>query len=508
MKNSLVVLAICPFLAVPAFAQTPAAPATGTGEKPAAAPTAKPAPAPQPLFSAGGFNFSAQVRSRVESFDWFGVPDAGIDGKYVFNGTQLRLNGLKSTPKYDIGFDLQQVVLIGLPDNAVAPAPRGALGLGANYYTANGEQDGALSIKQAYLRLKNAVGKGSSARVGRFEFNDGLEVASKDATLNWLKTQRISQRLIGTFGFSHVGRSFDGAHLTAPVGTKGDNFTGVAARPTEGVFQLEANDNIDAVNFLYGAYTKPMKNSEARIFGMAYEDGRESPKSIKTDNRPLPIRTADSEDIKVYTLGANYEGVFDTGGGKFDVLAWGALQGGDWGALDHKGNALALEAGYQPKDMKLKPWFRVGYYQSSGDGNNADGKHETFFTPLPTPRIYSRYPFYNQMNNKDLFFETILRPNPKLNLRGSFHKLDLSEASDLWYVGGGAFQDTGFGTSGRPSGGSKSLANLIDISADYNINPTTSIGVYAAKAMGKDVIENIYTDKNSTYGYLEFTKKF
>ena len=501
--KKLLTLSAVPFFAVCAHAQTPAATPAPT-PAPAAKPAEAPAPTP-PLFSAGGFNFSANVRTRFENFDWFETP--GFDDDYTFNGTLVRLNALKSTPKTDIAIDLQQTLLFGLPDEAIAPAPRGLLGLGANYFQANGEQDGALSVKQAFVRFKNAFGKGSNVRVGRFEFNEGVEIPGKNPTLNWLKTQRVSQRLIGTFGFSHTGRAFDGAQISLPL-SGGANFTGIAARPTAGVFELEANDNIDSTNFLYGAYSVPLKNADARVFGMVYEDGRPAPKSVKTDNRPLQARQSDSDEIKIFTLGANYAQTFETGGGTFDVLGWGALQGGDWGTLDHKGNALALEAGFQPKNVDWKPWIRAGYYRSSGDDNNADGTHKTFFTPLPTPRIYARYPFYNQMNNTDLFVETILRPTPKLNVRASFHKVKLSEGSDLWYAGGGAFSDEGFGFAGRPSGGDKSLANLLDLSLDYAVNPTTSVGLYVARASGKDVIENIYAGNKSTYAFLEFAKKF
>lgn len=63
---------------------------------------------------------------------------------------------------------------------------------------------------------------------------------------------------------------------------------------------------------------------------------------------------------------------------------------GDWGGLTHSAGAGAVEAGYQPK-WKLKPWFRLGYFRSSGDGNPTDGDHNTFFQVLPTLRIYAEF---------------------------------------------------------------------------------------------------------------------
>ncbi len=478
---------------------TPALPPT-PGQGVAARPLAA-----QPFATIGGFSLTGGLRSRVENWNWFEAPH--FKDNDTFSGTQLRLNALKIGKTTDFGFDLQEVLLTGIPSNSVAPPPQGALGFPGNYRAANGGQDGALSVKQAFVRFKNLAGSGSSLRLGRFEFNDGTETVAKDATLNWLKTQRISQRLIGTFGFSHVGRSFDGAQfgLNCPAG----NFSAVIARPTEGVFQLEANDNVDATGFLYGAYTRPIKSGEARVFGLVYEDGREAPKSVKTDNRPLPLRAADKDDIKIYTLGANVLKTLDAGSGKVDLLAWGALQGGDWGTLDHGANAYALEAGYQPKSSGLKPWLRAGYFRSSGDGNPLDGKHGTFFTVLPTPRVYARFPFFNQMNSQDLFAQLILRPTPKLNLRAEAHRLRLSSGSDLWYSGGGAFQDAGFGYAGRPANGNRSLATLLDISADYALNAKTSVGLYFGRANGGNVIAQTYPAGNDAHlAFVEINRKF
>ena len=479
-----------PQTAAPAPAATAGGPTGGTP----VAPT-RPAPAPQPFYTLGGFDLSGYLRVRPENYDWFRVP--GKDNDYTFTGYQLRLAGVKSTPKLDIQLDLQATALTSVPDNAV--------GIGSLYRNANGSQDGALSLKQAFVRFKGAVGKGSAARIGRFEFSDGVELANPDPTLTFLKTQRIAQRLVGTFGFSNSGRSFDGVNLSTPVGKTG-NFTGVLARPTEGVFKLESNDNIDATQFLYGAYSKPFTGGEGRIFGLVYEDGREAigGKSVKTDNRPLAARQADNDRIRTYTLGANAIKVLDTGGGKVDLLAWGALQGGDWGKLKQSANAFALEAGYQPKNVALKPWLRVGYYRASGDNNPNDGDHNTFHTPLPTPRLYARYPFYNLMNNTSTYAQLLLRPNPKLLIRSEFQNLRLTSSNDLLYSGGGPFNDVGFGIAGTPSRGQKRLGNLIDTSIDYKFSPQTSLGFY----VGQVIDSKVFADPSSRFAFLEFTQKF
>ena len=490
-------------LGSPLWAQSavvkPAAPTGGTP----AAPT-RPQPPLKPFAKFGGFSFSGYLRSRGEGYNYFDA--ANGRGTYGFTGSQLRVSALRATPNLDIQIDLQGQLLTNLPSQALfRPNPTTAvpLGQGGSYFLANGPNRTALNVKQAFVRFKNNLGKGGNERVGRFEFNDGTETVNANPTLNFLKTQRLSQRLIGTFGFSHVGRAFDGAQVSLPVGK--DNFTLVGARPTVGVFQAHANDNVNGVDFLYGAYTRSAKTSDARVFAMGYEDKRSAGASVKTDNRPLAARQADSAAIRVYTLGADYARTF----GQFDVLGWGAVQTGKWGALDQRANAYTVEAGYQPKGVQLRPWLRGGYYHASGDGDAADGKHGTFFTPLPTPRLYARFPFYNQMNVDDLFAQLLLRPNPKLNIRSEAHFVQLANAADLFYSGGGAFQDKGFGFAGRPSGGKKGLANVFDVSLDYTFNRASSLGLYLAQAQGRGAIQNTFTKgKNATFGFIEYTLRF
>ena len=93
---------------------------------------------------------------------------------------------------------------------------------------------------------------------------------------------------------------------------------------------------------------------------------------------------------------------------------------------------------------------------------------------LTTPRQYARFPFYNMMNNEDFYGAVNVRPVSKLLVRSEGHALRLASGSDLWYSGGGAFQPQTFGYQGRPANGSRSLANVWDISGDYQI--TRSFG--------------------------------
>lgn len=153
---------------------------------------------------------------------------------------------------------------------------------------------------------------------------------------------------------------------------------------------------------------------------------------------------------------------------------------------------------------RLKPWISLGYSYGSGDGNAKDGTNGTFFQVLTTPRQYARFPFYNMMNNEDAYATLNLKPWSRLGLRSEAHSLRLANAADLWYLGGGAFQPKTFGYTGRPSGGKRSLANVWDLSADYQVNRYFSTTLYYGHAWGKSVIANIYPKNPS--GQLAFVE--
>jgi len=499
---------VCAPLASAARAQQAAITASTSNSSPAATP--KPANAPIKI---GGVTISGSLRLRAESWDWFD-PEPAYQDSYTFGAAVLRVALGEQKEKYEWQIEGAFPALMGLPSRAVAPAPQGQLGLGASYFAASGRQDATAIFKQGFIRFKGVFGdKAASLKLGRFEFNDGLEVIPADPTLAVVKRDHISQRLIGAFGFTHIGRSFDGLQYSR--NSKAGNFTFFGARPTEGVFQLNGADELD-VDVWYAAFTRLKKHktgeSEWRAFATHYHDGR---RALKTDNRAMALRNADGANIRITTVGGHYIGAYKAGRGVADVLLWVAGQFGSWGRLAQRSGAIAAEAGWQPGGRvaeKIKPWFRGGYFRSAGDGDPSDERHGTFFQMLPTPRIYARTPFYNLMNNEDAFGQVRLKPHAKVNLRFDAHHLRLSGAKDLWYAGGGAFQKHTFGFVGRPSNNRKDLGWLYDFSADVTVSARTAMTFYLGGVRGGGVQSTIYPrgggNPPARYFYIELTQKF
>jgi hypothetical protein len=467
-------------------------------------------PAPDAPIKLGSLTVTGSLRSRVYFWDWF-QPTAG-NNNYQYSGNIFRIGFSQNRDTWDWNAEFAVPFLLGLPANATGTgANQGALGLGSNYVSANsGSQNTAMIFpKQLYVRFLGLGGnKGHTLQLGRFEFLDGSEVVPKNATLAAVKRDRVFQRLIGPFGFSDVGRSFDGVRYS--YGSPKNNLTFVSATPTRGVYQTDGW-GWNRIGFGYASYTRQWGEkghaADTRIFFIEYDDFRHI---LKTDNRPLAARRADLANIRIDTFGGHSLHTLESSAGIVDALFWGAVQTGRWGVQTQRAGAFDVEGGFQPKILpKVKPWLRGGFTYGSGDGNPNDNRHTTFFQLLPTPRPYARFPFFNMMNTEDGFGILLLRPHPKITVSSEFHALRLSNANDFWYSGGGAFQPWTFGYSGRSTSGRRSLGNLYDTGVDFRVNRKLTLSAYLGYTQGLAAMEQIYPKgKDGKFGYLELFQRF
>jgi len=441
-------------------------------------------------------------RGRVDAWQWFAAPP--YSETYGYYESLLRLGVSQRLPQWDWTAELSQAAVLDAPSDAVSfVSAQGQLGLGGTYYASAGNNSypAAAFLKQAFIRRDFDGANPSSdknLRIGRFEFFDGVQDQSKNPALAWIQTNRIAHRLISNFGFTSAQRSFDG--VDGHYGQGSWDITAFAARSDQGVFNMNGNPELN-VDAQYLAYTRTTERYTLRGFAIGYHDGRTG--LTKTDNRPLAVRAADHHNIRIGTYGGDFATVVPAGIGHFDFMLWGALQNGSWGTQSHSAGAGAVEGGFQLK-APTSPWLRAGWFRSSGDDNPSDNEHHTFFQLLTTPRLYARTPFFNLMNNTDEFVQIIDKPVKRLALRSDLHGLQLTSGKDLWYLGGGAYDNKVFGFTGRPSNGHTSLATLADISADWSTTRNLDLNFYYGHGWGKSVVRAIYpTDQELQFGYIE-----
>jgi hypothetical protein len=427
-----------------------------------------------------GADLSGSIRARIENWDWFKAPPA--QSSYAYGAGILRIALARSYSWVDWQAEGAFPLYVNLPRNAVAPDPQGPLGYGGDYYLANRQQNIAAAVlRQAFVRFRSADAR-TTFRLGRLEFADGAEAVPRDPALAALKRDRINQRLIATFNYAL--RSFDGGQFNY-TGNEW-NVTAMVARVVEGSFQVRAFDEID-VALAYGAFTRQLASrrasSEARLFVLYYNDGRTV---LKTDNRPSNALEADRQSIRLATPGAHWISMIRAGPGTADLLLWGAGQFGRWGSQQHVAGEVAAEIGYR-FPVGIQPWVRAGYFRSTGDPNPADGQHNTFFQILSTPRAYARFPSYILMNVEDSFGQFRATPHRNVALRSELHFIRLSNSGDLWYDGGGAFQQGTFGYLGRPSGDRRAIGTALDLNADWTVSKKTTLSFYGGVMRGSAV---------------------
>jgi nitrate ABC transporter ATP-binding subunit len=446
---------------------------------------------------------------RVEAWDWF---EAGgdVDNEYIDAFETVRL-GLKAQhPHLGLVAEGQLTQFQNLPGDAVAPAPRGALGIGALYFQHAGERSPTgFFLKHLYADVKDIVPgvPGVNVRLGRFAYSDGLETATGRAKIDWVKRVRGSERLIGPFGWSAFQRSFDG--VQASVEQPWGNVTTMVSHPTQGGFEEKAGESMEAVWLLASSVTlKPsswLPNTSPRLFFIRYDDDRNV--SQRVDN---VATAAPKVDVAVNTYGAELAGAYPMGPGEVDLLAWLSAQDGEWYELDHRAIAWALEGGYQWTAAPWTPHLRGGWLYGSGDDEPGDGRHGTFFQVLPTGRKFALLPFYNQMNSSDLFAQVLVKPAKPLTVRLDYHAISLAERNDRWYVGSGATQERGqlFGYVGRNGQGKRGVGQLIDASVTYSPTPTMSVNGYYGHVIGGSVVQAIYAGTSANFGSVEVEVKF
>ena len=432
----------------------------------------------------------ASLRVRAEAWDWF---DGGDEGRYGFGAAHLRLGAARDVQRYGWRVEFASPVLFGLPTDAIRPAPAGQLGLGGAYHEANDNARNTVGLfaKQLFFRVGAAPSAtGHTLRAGRFEFNDATEWMPRDPTLARVRSTRLSHRVIGTFGFTHGQRSFDGAQYTHTTVTQG--ITVAAFRPTVGVFSVDGARALD-VDVVYASVNRTVGSAAApadvRAFVLQYEDRRGT---VPMDSRPLAARTNAPRGVGVTSVGGHWTQRLGDADRPFDLMVWGIRQFGHWGGLTHAAGALAVEAGWRDVTHARRPALRLGIVRSSGDDDPTDGRHTTFFQVLPTPRTYALFPFHNLQNIEEEFVSGEFSPIPRLTLRASAHLLRLREGADLWMLGGGAIDPRGFGYAGRPTGGETDLGQALNLSAAWQPSPRLQFELFVAHATGGAVTAASY----------------
>lgn len=447
---------------------------------------------------------NGEFLGSYESWNYF-RPESAVNNSYDLWVVRSRL-GLMLSSAYADGFaQAQYSGLYGLPADAVTSS-NGPLGLGAAYFLANQTTDASnVFLKQGYINFKfGALGlPGASVKTGRFELIEGMEYNSGVEKFDALKRRRLAERFAGGFNAIYVGRSFDG--FSAVYDRPEFNLTVSGVRPTQGNLTVQGQKEIGGINMLYAALTSKkdslLPGTEGRLFYLYYDDQRDT---RVVDNRPLSARPLlNDEKLSIHTVGAHLLSLHSFESGSLDAIVMGAYQFGNWTNLTHQAWAIGAETGYQWHRLPLKPWLRAVFYRSSGDSDARDGRHQTFFSAVPSGRLYAKFPFFNQMNIQDIFLEIIVSPAAKTQVNINLHQLSLANANDLLYGGlGAALKSGAFGYSGNSAHGHGDIGQLADVVFTHNYSKHLTWRLYYGYAFGGSAMKSIFPGKSDASSFL------
>lgn len=299
--------------------------------------------------------------------------------------------------------------------------------------------DNLLDLHQGYVSIKN-LGT-ASLTAGRQELFFG------------------DQRLVGHFGWSNVGRSFDGLRLTylaAPVRVDVWGASTKVYGGNTGASPALAPSNREAQQFygVYGSLKTPVAVVEPYL--MYFRDtGNATPAAITAPTTTGQRRT--TLGLRVDGKAVN-ESIDFTGEGAYQL---GTMEGrGASPESDISAYAVAIKAGYTAP-LGIKPRIGVEYDRASGDGDRTDDRFETFENLFPT-----NHPFYGYMdyvgwrNMQDLRVSISVKPGASSGMSLDYHRFSLAEKADHWYAASGAVFRT------TPAGNTESdLGQEVDLVA-------------------------------------------
>jgi len=312
-----------------------------------------------------------------------------------------------------------------------------------------------LDVHQAYLGVQIPGISGLSARVGRQEFVYG------------------NQRLVGSVGWSNIGRTFDGAVLKLDNENVAADFFAA---------QLVGPDEMPGTQNLFGLFTDWTITGDHSVDVFALLDNDTNELTAGPDagdgrlTRFTPgLRLHGSPDAFDYTL----EAVYQTGN---------VATADDAARSSISAYLLGAAAGYSTGSAR----FGAGYTRLSGDDNPTDNESQTFNTLFAT-----NHKFYGFM---DYF--------PSLSGSAGLTDVELSVAASLSRAVRVKLGAHHFATAVSSPGVSSTLGQEIDVSATYLGLDAFQITAGASMFVPGDILETTLGSDATYWLYLTFMVSF
>ena len=256
-------------------------------------------------------------------------------------------------------------------------------------------------LHQGYVDLHFRLsGQPLTVRLGRQKFNLGAKRLI--ASLEWVNTARV----------------WDGVRATL-------------GQPKHKTLDLIASRLVPVDPKHFNDYdTTPSRLFNSRFFAGYYIDEASIP-AVRFEGYVL-LRAEDRVDDRVWTLGTRWQAGRDPWSAELEA----AVQGGEYGGVDHRGLALHAGVTYQAPRFNRNR-FGLAYNYGTGDGDPTDDEHWTFDNQYPLNHAYYGYMdlfSLQNMHNIEATAQTLWH-GARLRLAYQAFWIDEPEA-DAWYNAG------------------------------------------------------------------------
>ncbi len=304
------------------------------------------------------------------------------------------------------------------------------------------------------------------------------------------------QRLIGSFQWANVARSFDAVRFRYDDKTWwADAYIAQVVVHDDNRFNDSDNDlpnPADDSTFysIYGGY-RGLSLANIELYWILRDN----------DN---------AGDQEIHTFGTRFEGKHR----QWDYDGEFAYQFGDWAdRIDHNAFAVHLGSGYTFTQIKSKPRIGIQYNFATGDDDPRDNDHETFDNLFPTNHLHYGYiDFFSWRNIHNLQLGLKVAPTERLWIKTHLHFFWIDEDADQWYnVGGGA-------TAGiRPSANRVAdsyIGEELDIIINYVpdlpcLGKTLSVQIGYSHFWSEDFVKDaIGENDDADFAYVQTLLKF
>ncbi|MBI5588829.1 MAG: alginate export family protein [Deltaproteobacteria bacterium] len=347
-----------------------------------------------------------------------------------------------------------------------------------------------LDLHESFVNVDNLFGAPVSFRAGRQELNYG------------------DQRLVGSFGWSNNGRSFDALKLTYKSEI-------VDVDLFESKVRESTTTNTD--QDFYGLYAtvKAIPNNTLDLYVLGLRDNLHNTTPFGWDAGKLASTTVlgtAKEPEKLYTYGVRLNGAFQALDYTVEVpFQAGTVKTDSTVTNNYKfgGYAYAVKAGYAlPTPVKVRVGAEYDFASGDKDGSTAtaDSKVKTFFNLFPTNHDKLGYMDQQAWRNVKAWNLNVKADvNEKLSLYAAYWNFKLAQKQDAWYSASNWNNNPTGIRAASATNQQTNIGNEIDLVASYKYNNAVSAELgYGRFSAGKFVKEKITATAGSEKGDQDF----